>query len=259
MSSQETYQSSVDPNEIEEIKSNVINVAQNLINLKKKMLTVQKQYDILTYYKEDLGTRNEKIQNEIYSITEKEHSLQQLFFCIVCNFFPSFITKEQLLLPDEKNIDTSVHHYSEVINQIIRKIRDFYLKANPDKDSIILCQKTAAAIGQRIEDEITPSFNRVEDLYKNYFDPNYKCIPQDFCKTANDLNPKKELMYCARIRGILSKYLHKLDSNITLTENEQTELECEIEREKQRFGINKDVVENKEIMVAVEPSTGLGI
>lgn len=75
VSSQETYQSSVDPNEIEEIKSNVINVVQNLINLKKKMLTMQKQYDILTYYKEDLGTRNEKIQNKLYSITEKEHSL----------------------------------------------------------------------------------------------------------------------------------------------------------------------------------------
>ena len=182
VSSQETYQSSIDPNEIEEIKSNVINVAQNLLNLKRKMLTMQKQYNILTYYKEELGTINERIQNELYSITEKEHSLQHLFFCILGNFFPSFITKEQLLLPDEENVDTSVNHYNEVINQIIRKIKNFYLKANPDKDSIILCQRTAAAIGQRIEDEITPSFNRVEDLYKNYFDPNYKCIPQDFCK-----------------------------------------------------------------------------
>lgn len=69
------------------------------------------------------------------------------------------------------------------------------------------------------------------------------------------------MIYCSRIRGILSKYLHKLDNNITLTENEQTELESEIEREKERFWINsvkKDVLDNKKLIVAVEPNTGLG-
>lgn len=224
-STQENSQQSVDPAEIEQIKNNVINVATHLINLKQRVSSIQKKYDLLSYCKSDLGQRNEKIKDELFCIKEKEHNLKQLFFCIINKFFPSFIPKETLMLPDENGKTNTLNKDNIIIDMIIDKIKSFYLNQNKDQT---FCQKTAQKFFEK-----EGKFSSIEELYSYYFDPQKKIASSIFEKDEIcTLNPKQELVYCSRIRQLLTKYLNMLESSITITDNEQTELDSCLEKEK---------------------------
>ena len=221
-STEESSGNPVDPMEIEEIKTTVINIAENLIKLKERVGSMQKKYDLLEHYKQELGQKSVRIKDELYCMTEKEHNLQQLFFCIVSKFFPSFMPNEYKLLPDEQRHKKD----NELINEVIIKMRDYFLSTNPDKETKVFCQKAA----DLLDTKSTPStFTNIRDLYSHYFN-DVECLSsQEQLNKSSEFNPKKELLYCSRIRKMLTQYLSELDSNITITETEQSKLEEQID------------------------------
>lgn len=222
-STEESPGNPVDPMEIEEIKTTVVNIAENLIKLKERVGSMQKKYDLLEYYKQELGQKSVKIKDELYCITEKEHNLQQLFFCIVSKFFPTFLPNEYKLLPDGQRHKKD----NELINEVIIKMRNYYLNTNPDKETKKFCEKAADLLDAKSK----PSFTKIEDLYSHYFN-DVECIKaqEQLNKSSEGFNPKKELLYCSRIRKMLTKYLSELDSNITITESEQSKLEEQMDK-----------------------------
>ena len=198
-STEESSGNPVDPMEIEEIKTTVVNIAENLIKLKERVGSMQKKYDLLEHYKQELGQKNVRIKDELYCMTEKEHNLQQLFFCIVSKFFPSFMPNEYKLLNNEKN---------------------------PDKETKVFCQKAADLLDTK---STQSTFTNIRDLYSHYFN-DVECLSsQEQLNKSSEFNPKKELLYCSRIRKMLTQYLSELDSNITITETEQSKLEEQID------------------------------
>lgn len=228
-STQESSQELVDTVEIEEIKSEVIDVATHLINLKKKVSKLQKKYDLLFYCKNDLDQRNEKIKDELFCIQEKEHNLKQLFFCIINQFFPSFIPKETLMLPDQSEKANFINKDNIIIDMIVDKIKSFYFKQNK-------VQTSSQTTDQNfIEKE--GKFSTIEELYSYYLDPCKKIASSIFEKDEYcALNPNNELMHCSKIRQLLKKYLNMIENNITITDNEQTELDSCLEKEKSDIG-----------------------
>lgn len=228
-STQESSQELVDTVEIEEIKSDVINVATHLINLKKKVSKLQKKYDLLFYCKNELDQRNEKIKDELLCIQEKERNLKQLFFCIINQFFPSFIPKETLMLPDESEKTNFINKDNIIIDMIMDKIKSFYLQQNKGKS-------VSLNTDQIIEKE--GKFTSIEELYSYYLDPCRKIASSFFDKDDYCvLNPNHELVCCSKIRQLLKKYLNMIENNITITDNEQTELDSCLQKQKSDIGL----------------------
>ena len=202
-------------------KQKIIELSNIVNSLNKKISILEKKYDFLEFCNVEFSQKNEETRNKLMKLLEKKKTLENLFFCIVTNFFPSFKSIDGNSLPDSQlqssiqiNNQINGRRNNEIISQIYKMINS---NLNPTinlKTDNILNEKDKLIKNLSNENLINNknSNNMINNANNN------QLVQLMEKKEENDetSNEKRDIQAFSKIQEYQKQVFNELDKNINL-------------------------------------------
>ena len=177
--------------DLEGIKCQTKEIAKKLNVLQRRVETLEGKHHFLEYCHSELGARNQRIKNQLVTLLDKEKTLENLFFYVIRNFFPSLKIIENSL-PDHNTNSEQIVDISknEIITQIYKKIQNYCIRNNHNVNNIetFLSEANRNRLTQLV-DTISKKNNKNQEI-------------------------QNEIKYFSQIKDFQDKYLSDLDDNL---------------------------------------------
>lgn len=203
-------------------KQKIIELSNIVNSLNKKISILEKKYDFLEFCNVDFAKKNEETRNKLMKLLEKKETLENLFFCIINNFFPSFksigtnsLPDSQLQSSNQANNQINERRNSEIISQIYKMFNSnlnltFNLKTDNilnEKDKLIKNLTNENLINNNNPNNLINNVNNNNQLFQ---------LMENKIDNDEISNEKRDIQTFSKIQEYQKRIFNELDKNINL-------------------------------------------